>query len=74
MARLATSRYNTINSGNINQYWQFVDQGGGYYHLICEKSGKALDNAGSTTAGTTVTQWAAGSGNANQNWKLEFIR
>jgi hypothetical protein len=66
----------TVNSGNINQYWKFVNVGGAYpYHLICEQSGKALDNAGSTTAGTTVTQWAdGGSGNINQNWSLEFIR
>ena len=43
---------------------------GSTYHLICQDSGKALDNGGSTTAGTTVNQWANQAGNVNQEWKL----
>ena len=54
------------------------DSGGGVvgptngvtYHLICQDSGKALDNGGSTTTGTTVNQWANQAGNINQEWKL----
>ncbi len=59
-----------------NQNWQFVNVGGAYpWHLQCQSSGKALDNGGSTTTGTTVTQWTdEGSGNPDQNWQLEFIR
>jgi lysophospholipase L1-like esterase len=60
---------------NNNQYWKFVDVGGGYYHLDCKSSSRALDNAASTTLGSIVTQWTdGGAGNANQNWKLEFVR
>lgn len=43
---------------------------GSTYYLIVEDSGMALDNGGSTTVGTQVTQWANQSGNINQEWKL----
>jgi hypothetical protein len=45
-------------------------QNGSTYHLICQKSGLALDNQGSTTTGTSTTQWPNTAGNANQEWKL----
>ncbi len=43
---------------------------GSTYHLICQDSGKALDNGGSTTVGTVVNQWADTANNSNQEWKL----
>jgi hypothetical protein len=45
-------------------------QNNGVFHLICKQSGKALDNGGSTTEGSQVTQWADQGGNTNQEWKL----
>ncbi len=38
--------------------------------LICQSSGDALDNAGSTTSGTHVTQWGSSAGNINQDWVM----
>ncbi len=68
-----SSGFNATVTGNS---WQ--SGGGGLvgptngvtYHLICQDSGKALDNGGSTTVGTVVNQWANQAGNANQEWKL----
>jgi lysophospholipase L1-like esterase len=45
-------------------------QAGSTYHLVCQKSGKALDDAGSTTDGTNIVQWTSGAGNTHQEWKL----
>ena len=44
-------------------------QNGSVFHIICEQSGKALDNGGSTAEGAQVNQWADQSGNINQEWK-----
>lgn len=40
------------------------------YHLVCQKSGMALDNNNSLTAGTSVIQWPDSQGNSNQEWQL----
>ncbi len=40
----------------------------GTYKLICESSGKALDNGGSLGDGAKVTQWTSIAGNPNQQW------
>jgi hypothetical protein len=45
-------------------------QSGSTYHLICQRSGMALDNGGSTTAGAKMTQWTDTSNDSNQEWKL----
>ena len=45
-------------------------QAGSTYHLICQKSNMALDNAGSTTAGSVVTQFTETASDSNQEWKL----
>jgi hypothetical protein len=72
--RLVHRRQHYVNYNN-NQYSKFVDVGGGYYHLDCKSSSRALDNAVSTTLDSIITQWTdGGAGNANQNWKLEFVR
>jgi hypothetical protein len=39
------------------------------YKLISQASGKALDNAGSSTNGSFITQWSD-LGNANQKWSI----
>jgi mannan endo-1,4-beta-mannosidase len=44
-------------------------QNNSIYHLKCQSSGKSLDNAGSTTDGTAVTQYTDSSGNSHQEWK-----
>ena len=43
---------------------------GAVYHLICQKSGMALDNNNSLTAGTTVIQWPDSLNNSNQEWQV----
>ncbi len=53
------------SSGNSN-----TPQNGSTYHLICQSSGKALDNRGSITNGSAVAQWADSANNSNQEWKL----
>lgn len=42
---------------------------GAIYRLVCASSGLALDNTGSTTAGTGVWQWTPTLGNENQEWE-----
>jgi hypothetical protein len=71
-AGTAVTQY-TTGSGNFNQYWKFVDAGGGFYSVICEKSGMYLDNGGSTSNGTNLKQWTQAD-NANQLWRLEFVQ
>jgi lysophospholipase L1-like esterase len=64
-----------LDPANINQHWRLVDVGNGVYHLDVQTSGDALDDAGRATLGSVVTQWHDdGVSNANQNWRLEFIR
>jgi hypothetical protein len=48
-------------------------QNGSTYHLICQRSGKALDNRGSTVDGGEVGQWSDQSNNVNQEWKLVSV-
>jgi hypothetical protein len=57
-------------SDDTNQEWQLLSVGGGYYNLICQKSGLALDNSGATSNGGTVWQWTPQPGNTNQEWQL----
>jgi mannan endo-1,4-beta-mannosidase len=60
---------------NLN-WWQLgstsstTPQNGSTYHVICQQSGKAMDNGGSTVDGGQVNQWANQSGNVNQEWTL----
>ena len=77
------SSYHTVRivfdnaNNNVNFNWWQVSSGGiingGTYHLVCEKSGMALDNGGSTTKGTSVTQYTDIAGNSNQEWKLVSV-
>lgn len=61
-------------SGNINQKWELQDVGGGYYNIICQKSGKTLDDSGgSTTAGTVMIQYPVQLNNINQHWKFVSV-
>ncbi|MFI6237631.1 family 43 glycosylhydrolase [Micromonospora sp. NPDC050784] len=59
----------TRNNG-VNQQWQFVDSGGGYYRVKSRHSGKVLDVSGFSTAdGGAVVQWADLNG-TNQQFRL----
>ncbi|WP_405691680.1 non-reducing end alpha-L-arabinofuranosidase family hydrolase [Streptomyces sp. NBC_01185] len=54
----------------IQQQWQFVDSGGGYYRIKSRHSGKALDVYNWSTAnGGSIVQWADLNA-ANQQWRL----
>ena len=57
-------------AGNVNQEWQLVDVGNGYFNLICQNSGMALDSGSSTTDGTKVIQSTVNPGNGDQRWKF----
>ena len=46
---------------------------GGIYTLISKTSGLNLDNQGSYTASNDVWQWSAGTGNTNQQWKINKL-
>ncbi|MFC6023401.1 RICIN domain-containing protein [Plantactinospora solaniradicis] len=48
----------TRNNG-VNQQWQFVDSGGGYYRVKSRHSGKVLDvHNWSTADGGAIVQWS----------------
>ncbi|MFC8142368.1 non-reducing end alpha-L-arabinofuranosidase family hydrolase [Streptomyces paradoxus] len=54
----------------IQQQWQFVDAGGGYYRIKSRHSGKVLDLYNWSTAnGGSIVQWADLNG-TNQQWRL----
>jgi hypothetical protein len=57
--------YITTSDGTVA-----TPQSGSVYHLVNQKSGMALDNSGSTSTGTAVTQWTDTTGDSNQEWKL----
>ncbi|MFF0467762.1 endo-1,4-beta-xylanase, partial [Micromonospora zamorensis] len=57
------------NNG-VNQQWQFVDSGGGYYRVKSRNSSKVLDVSGFSTAdGGAIVQWADLNG-TNQQFRL----
>jgi hypothetical protein len=54
----------------LNQQWQFVDSGGGFYRLRARHSSKVLDVLNSSTAdAAAVVQWTDHSG-TNQQFRL----
>ncbi|GAA4054573.1 non-reducing end alpha-L-arabinofuranosidase family hydrolase [Streptomyces shaanxiensis] len=54
----------------IQQQWQFVDSGGGYYRIKSRYSGKVLDvHNWSTANGGSIVQWADLNA-TNQQWRL----
>ncbi|WP_250291554.1 non-reducing end alpha-L-arabinofuranosidase family hydrolase [Streptomyces atroolivaceus] len=54
----------------VQQQWQFVDSGGGYYRIKSRHSGKVLDvHNWSTANGGSVVQWAD-LNSTNQQWRL----
>jgi hypothetical protein len=54
----------------LNQQWQFVDSGGGFYRLRARHSGKVLDVLNFSTAdGAQIVQWGDGNG-MNQQFRL----
>jgi type 1 glutamine amidotransferase len=56
--------------GGLNQQWQPVDEGGGYYHFVNRNSGKCLDVPGASTAdGVQLVQYAC-NGTGAQSFRL----
>ncbi|MFD3611143.1 non-reducing end alpha-L-arabinofuranosidase family hydrolase [Streptomyces atroolivaceus] len=54
----------------VQQQWQFVDSGGGYYRIKSRHSGKVLDvHNWSTANGGSIVQWAD-LNSTNQQWRL----
>jgi hypothetical protein len=59
---------NPINAWGNNALSASGPANGLLANLICQTSGMAMDNGGSTAAGHTVIQWTQGGGNTNQEW------
>lgn len=59
---------------NTNQQWLPQLQTNGLWTFTNLTSGSCLDNAGSTTSGTQMTQWSCQSGNSNQQYELVRIQ
>ncbi|MZF90608.1 non-reducing end alpha-L-arabinofuranosidase family hydrolase [Streptomyces sp. SID5643] len=54
----------------VQQQWQFVDSGGGYYRIKSRHSGKVLDvHNWSTANGGSIVQWTDTNA-TNQQWRL----
>lgn len=70
----------SLNNGNLIQLWSWANnsnqqwlpqlQSNGMWTFTNLTSGSCLDNAGSTSSGTQMTQWACQSGNTNQQFEL----
>jgi hypothetical protein len=63
------------NSGGLSQEWTVQSAGNGYYNLINNNSGLALDDTnGSTSDGTVMQQYQiVGTGNSNQQWMFTSL-
>lgn len=58
-------------SDGVNQRWQLVSSGDGYYRIRSQHSGKVLDVSGRSLAdGGPVIQWTDTNG-TNQQWRLQ---
>lgn len=56
-------------SGSINQEWNIIDLGNGYYQIQNQANGLYLDDQGSTTDGTTNV-FQTNTGNNSQQWQF----
>ena len=57
--------------GGLNQQWQPVDEGAGYFHFVNRNSGKCLDvPAASTADGVQLVQYTC-NGTGAQSFKLQ---
>ena len=61
-------------SNNSNQEWTPQLLSSGLWSFSVLTSGHCLDNSGSTTIGTRMTQWTCQSGNANQQYEMVRVR
>ena len=62
----------TYLNGN-NQHWRLEATGDGWYRIVAQHSGKALDVAGCGTAdGTDIRQWSS-LDNSCQQFKLQPV-
>lgn len=56
--------------GGLNQQWQWVTEGGGYYHFVNRNSGRCLAVPGSSTADSVQLVQATCTGAANQSFRV----
>ncbi len=59
----------TNSASNINQQWDEIDQGGGYYSYKKKNTNFALDGGNNGIAGQLVKLYTYNSTNQNQQWK-----
>lgn len=56
--------------GGLNQQWQWVTEGGGYYHFVNRNSAKCLTVPGSSTVDSVQLVQAGCTGGANQSFRV----
>lgn len=59
----------TAGFGNINQEWDEIDRGGGYYSYQKHGTSYCLDGGNGGTNGQAVYLWTRNDGNQNQHWR-----
>ncbi|TDV57296.1 RICIN domain-containing protein [Actinophytocola oryzae] len=56
--------------GGLNQQWQWVTEGGGYYHFVNRNSAKCLTVPGSSTADSVQLTQTTCNGGASQSFRV----
>jgi hypothetical protein len=63
-----------VQGAAATDQWQLVTAGGGCYHLVNARTGKALDNTdGTSTNGRQMQQWTLFTGAPNQIWCFQSV-
>ena len=57
------------SSGNVNQQWEEISRGNGYYTYKKRNTNFCLDGGSGGANGQNVYLWTCNSGNQNQHWK-----
>lgn len=56
--------------GGLNQQWQWVSEGGGYYHFVNRNSARCLTVPGGSTADSVQLVQASCTGAASQSFRV----
>lgn len=59
----------TANNSNVNQQWEEIDRGNGYYSYKKKNTNYCLDGGNGGANGQNVYLWTCSSNNQNQHWK-----
>ena len=59
----------THNPNNVNQQWEEIDRGGGYYSYQKAGTNHSIDGGNGGASGQNVYLWATNANNQNQQWR-----